>query len=262
MSEQLQLKAKIVIDGEIEAITGLHIGGSSTEISIGGADLVVVRNPYNNQPYIPGSSLKGKMRCLLEKAHNLHLREVAKVRMHQCEKEKKPCWLCRIFGLPGEHPYSSPTRLYVRDGELLNADELEELPGADMPFTEVKTEVAIDRITSAANPRNIERVPAGAKFSLSLIFNMYKLCRDGSVEEDTLEDLDRVLEGLRLIEDDYLGGHGSRGYGQVKFNVQKITIKKAEYYRGEEEEITKELAEGALPDSFSELLKPHFQEEQ
>jgi len=91
---------------------------------------------------------------------------------------------------------------------------------------------------------------------------MYKLCRDGSVEEDTLEDLDRVLEGLRLIEDDYLGGHGSRGYGQVKFNVQKITIKKAEYYRGEEEEITKELAEGALPDSFSELLKPHFQEEQ
>lgn len=248
------IKAKVIIDGEIEAVTGLHIGGSSTEISIGGADLVVVRNPYNNQPYMPGSSLKGKMRCLLEKAYNLPLRDVAKVNMHQCDKEEKPCRLCKVFGLPGEHKHSTPTRLYVRDGKLLNADELEELPGTDMPFTEVKTEVAIDRITSHANPRSIERMPAGARFRLSLIFNLY--------EEDPLEDLDLVLEGLKLVEDDYLGGHGSRGYGQVKFNIQEITIRKAKYYRGEDEEKTIELSEGALPNSFSKLLENHFQEKQ
>jgi len=247
------LKAKIIVEGKILALTGLHIGGSSTELSIGGADLVVVRNPFDNIPYIPGSSLKGKMRSLLEKSHNLELKDIARIKMHLCDKEEEPCPICTVFGLPGNYKNSTPTRLYVRDGRLLNDDLLEKLPGTDMPYTEVKTEVAIDRITSAANPRNIERVPAGAEFGLSLIFNLF--------EGDELEHMDLVWEGLKLVEDDYLGGHGSRGYGQVEFQIEGISIRKASYYKGEDEEVWVPF-DNWREVPFSQLLEPYLESQQ
>jgi len=221
----ITLKKKIFITGTIEVKTGLSIGGSSVGLEIGGADKVVVRNPINNQPYIPGSSLKGKMRSLLEKVEkgdDINHKVAEGIYIHQCGEDIEPCPICKIFGLPAEHKKSTPTRLTVRDSDLIGivkddklekgAEKLLKAKNTDMPYTEVKTEVVIDRITSSATPRNFERVPAGAVFDLNLICNIY----EGDNEK---EILDEIFKGLKLVQDDYLGGSGTRGYGEVKFKI-------------------------------------------
>ncbi len=213
-----KLTKKIFINGTIDVKTGLSVGGGSIGLEIGGADKVVVRNPISNQPYIPGSSLKGKMRSLLEKLNGTFTTKQ--------DKEGKPstmpcscgkCRICKIFGFSADGE-GMPARLIVRDSELVNVEELEKSKNTDMPFTEVKTEVVIDRITSAATPRQFERVPAGAKFRLNLICNIY----EGDSETNMLN---KIFEGLNLVQDDYLGGSGTRGYGQVKFNIEALTCK-------------------------------------
>ncbi|OPY90898.1 MAG: RAMP superfamily protein [Syntrophus sp. PtaU1.Bin208] len=243
MSENtLKLEKKIFITGEIYVKTGIHIGGSSLGLSIGGADKVVVRNPLDNLPYIPGSSLKGKMRSLLEKSYGLI--EIK----YQEDNDRKTRWtgpLCqnpdepivKLFGFPAEasgvlNPSHAPTRLTVRDCLLKNENELAAAENTDMYCTEVKTEVSIDRLTSAANPRNFERVPAGARFTLELILDVYNVDHDAKSEIDPAQHyLNLVREGLFLIEDDYLGGQGTRGYGQIKFIIENIEEKSAEDYR-------------------------------
>jgi len=237
----LQLTKKIFIEGEIELLTGMHIGGSSLGLSIGGADKVVVRNPLTNLPYIPGSSLKGKMRSLLEKSHGLIVPKqndkkewVGKL----CENPQED--IVQLFGFAADAKDSSdtyaPTRLTVRDGSLVNVSELAESEHTDMYCTEIKTEVSIDRLTSAANPRNFERVPAGARFKLDLVLDIYNV--DTSEAADSRADRFVALlrEGLQLIEDDYLGGQGSRGYGQVRFLVRSVTERTAEAYRANDME--------------------------
>jgi len=222
----IRLKKKIFIEGTIEVKTGLSIGGSSVGLEIGGADKVVVRNPTTNQPYIPGSSLKGKMRNLLEKVEkgdDIKHKVAEGIYIHQCGEDNEPCPICKIFGLPAEHKKSTPARLIVRDSDLIGimkddkfekgAEKLLEARNTDMPYTEVKTEVVIDRITSSAIPRNFERVPAGAVFDLDLICNIYE-------DDDEKEMLNEVFKGLKLVQDDYLGGSGTRGYGQVKFKIR------------------------------------------
>ena len=230
-NKNLKLEKKIFIEGEIEVVTGLHIGGSSLGLSIGGPDKVVVRNPITNRPYIPGSSLKGKMRSLLEKS--LGLVEIKQNK--KGEWEGKLCDnpdedLVQLFGYPAEKGGSSntyaPTRLTVRDGDLLNEEELSQAEDTDMYCTEVKTEVSIDRLTSQANPRNFERVPAGAKFGLNLVIDIYNIDENRSANFLSL-----VSQGLELIEDDYIGGQGTRGYGQVRFNIKEIKEKTAEDYK-------------------------------
>ncbi|RLA97462.1 MAG: type III-A CRISPR-associated RAMP protein Csm3 [Deltaproteobacteria bacterium] len=249
----LKLEKKVFIEGEIIAKTGLHIGGSSTGLTIGGADKVVVRNPVTNLPYIPGSSLKGKMRSLLEKS--LGLVKVTK------ENEEWVGKLCKdpnedvvqLFGFPAdEGVYSedtAPTRLIVRDCELLNKDELEDLENTDMYCTEIKTEVSIDRLTAKANPRNFERVPAGARFSLNLVVDIYDVDirrgDEGLIKENTSTEgsekkkgnetradsfMTLVSQALKLVEDDYLGGQGTRGYGRVKFKIKSVKEKTAQDY--------------------------------
>ncbi|OQY56345.1 MAG: type III-A CRISPR-associated RAMP protein Csm3 [Desulfobacteraceae bacterium 4572_88] len=215
---ELRLIKKVFFKGTIEAKTGVSVGGSSTGLEIGGADKVVVRNPLTSQPYIPGSSLKGKMRSLLEKLYE---------KFHPGTDEKgnptaKPCicgvcLICKVFGVSAEEK-GMPARLIVRDAELTkdSAEQLENSKSTDMPFTEVKTEVVIDRITSAATPRSFERVPAGAEFELNLVCNIYE-------NDDEKEILGKVFEGLRIVQDDYLGGSGSRGYGQVSFGIDSLT---------------------------------------
>lgn len=234
----MQIQGKVIISGQIKAITGLHIGGASTGLEIGGVDKMVVRNPLNNQPYIPGSSLKGKLRSLLERAGgfaNDNQRVWVKrgeVSMHLCNNPG--CYLCVIFGRNNARNFmpvqqgkpnfeinkTTPTRLIVRDGKLVVAS----LQNAqtDLPYTEIKWEVGIDRITSAANPRQMERVPAGAAFDFEMVYTVY--------HQKDRENLRRLFEAMQLLEHDYLGGQGSRGSGQVEFKELKVNWHPRDFY--------------------------------
>ncbi|MCL6524693.1 MAG: type III-A CRISPR-associated RAMP protein Csm3 [Thermoflavifilum sp.] len=219
-----QLKKKIFIRGGICLLTGLRIGGSSSAMSIGGIDNIIIRNPIDNKPYIPGSSLKGKMRTLIE----LRDGTIGNKKMGHVEhgpSEDSNSLSCRLFGNSKGDEQQHPSRLIVRDCQLLTPDDV--FRNTDVPYAEVKTEVVIDRITSAANPRPMERVPAGAKFSLELIINIYNKHND----EEEKELVQTTFEALLLIEDDYLGGCGSRGYGQVKFYIDSVKQRTNDYYK-------------------------------
>ena len=108
---------------------------------------------------------------------------------------------------------NQPSKLIVRDAML--SDESKEALLAcdylDMPYTENKWENVIDRTKGVAeHPRQSERVPAGAKFNAEFILNIW----DNDNEEELMA---LFMKGIRLLENDYLGGSGSRGYGQIKF---------------------------------------------
>ena len=237
----IQLQGKIFLKGMIETLTGLHIGGNSGELDIGGIDNPIIRNAFNRQPYIPGSSLRGKIRSLLDRhfENSLEKRVGRDVRVHECETpvNYNGCPVCQVFGVAPIRQLrgkTMPTRLIVRD-TFLTPESLASLDRADTDtdFTEIKTEVAIDRITSAATPRQQERVPAGAIFGpVQIIHSLYTL--HGSDHDNQLQDelayFDTVLKGMELLEDDYLGGSGSRGSGQIAFENLKMTFKSRECY--------------------------------
>ena len=215
-----QLLKKIIIRGEIEATTGLLIGGSNTSMGIGGPDKMVIRNPISNEPYIPGSSIKGKMRSLLEVSYGYIAEgKMGKVKYVPNNDPK----------LNNDVEKQRPSRVVFRDGKLLNGESFRDK--TDLPFTETKTEVVIDRITSAAMPRTFERVPAGAKFDLEIVLNIYS--NDPHSENELVK---LTLNGLQLIQDDYLGGSGSRGSGRVKFTIKTVKERSHEFYHGTAEE--------------------------
>lgn len=204
----VKLQKKVIYTGIITLKTGLHIGGTNAALNIGGPDKFVVRNPINNIPYIPGSSLKGKMRSLVE---------IYNGKSNHSKPSNNPEHKAgALFGVSGDNENSRASRLIVRDAELdINACDFS---NTDLPYTESKTEVAIDRVTAKANPRTFERVPAGAKFKLNMVLNIF----EGEDEEQLKATLKQAIE---LLEDDYLGGHGSRGYGQVKIDIEEEQIK-------------------------------------
>jgi CRISPR-associated protein Csm3 len=200
-----KLEKKIIYTGTITLKTGLHIGGTNAALNIGGPDKFVVRNPINNIPYIPGSSLKGKMRSLVE----IYNGEANNGKPSNKTTSKAGA----LFGVSGDSDNSHPSRLIVRDAELdINSCDFSK---TDLPYTESKTEVNIDRVTAKANPRTFERVPAGAKFKLSMVLNIFS-------GEDEAALKKTLLQAIQLLEDDYLGGQGSRGYGQVEIKLDKI----------------------------------------
>ena len=137
------------------------------------------------------------------------------VRHHECEEDK--CVPCRVFGTSQGAGVTKnrPGRLVVRDCRLLNPEQLREA-GTGF-YTEIKQENALDRVTAAASPRQVERVPRGAKFGLKLVYTVDN-------DEEALTDLDEIISALRLLEDDYLGGCGSRGYGEIQ--VKEIIAKR------------------------------------
>ncbi len=229
---ELRHIGRIKISGRIEALTGLHIGGTEVGLEIGGADSTVVRNGLDGRPYIPGSSLKGKMRCLLARVYTPGRLEdprgssfsrLFKVTSREEYEDPSKSFLFHIFGVTPEEirrlkGEALPTRLIVRDAMMTDetAEALERSLYTDMPMTQVKTEVIIDRITSQATPRQMERVPAGAQFAYELVFNVFF--------ESDLALLPYVAEAMDLLENDYLGGQGSRGYGQVRFTTCQVDV--------------------------------------
>ena len=225
----INLYGRVFIHANIQAVTGLHIGGSSAGLEIGDVDNAVIRNPLDSRPYIPGSSLRGKMRSQTEKTLGLKQNtHIAQVTIHSCKKKEDyqsngGCPVCHVFGIPAKD-FSAPTRLVVRDVPL-SAESAEALEAAhtDLPFAELKTEVAIDRVTSAASPRKLERVPAGAVFApAELVYSIYG--------QDDFERLKVVIDALQLVEDDYLGGSGSRGSGKVCFTDIEISARRRDDY--------------------------------
>ena len=143
MTQTIQLTGRIFLTFDIETKSGLHIGGSDEGIGIGGVDKTVIRDPLSNQPYIPGSSLRGKIRSLTEKYNGLRQnKKIGKIFIHTCTEtdDYKECDVCQIYGVPGEMGFSSPTRLIVRDVQMSDksAEDLRKLR-TDLPFTEVKT---------------------------------------------------------------------------------------------------------------------------
>lgn len=240
MSERkIKLEKRVFITFDIETVTGLHIGGSDVKTEIGGVDKTVIRDPLTNRPYIPGSSLKGKMRSLLEKYNNKEINfPKNKPAFHVCldGTSYSTCDICQVFGVSGEQDFATPTRLVVRD-TFLSQKSVDDLQKAetDLPYTEVKTEVSIDRVTSAANPRQMERVPAGAVFGgkdergseqpAELVYSIYS--GEGCDAQKDAERLKVIVEGLQLLEDDYLGGLGSRGSGKVKLGNIKVAVRRS-----------------------------------
>src|SRR6266568_1109206 len=237
---ELKLIGKLILEGEMLCETGLHVGAGKGSLEIGGSDNPVVKDAFG-RPYVPGSSLRGKIRSLLEQSGGLAVpselvylsrRKGQEVRIHQSDRPDDE--ICLIFGRnPGrmervqgeslDTSQATPARLAVFDAPL-NPDSItaQMRENLDDELTEVKSENAIDRITSQANPRTLERVPAGARFRVRMVLDV--LC-----EEDKALAA-RLMEGLRLLEDDALGGGGSRGSGRVRFSNIKVAWRNRAFY--------------------------------
>ena len=191
--------AKIEITGEIKVVSGLHIGASDAFAAIGAIDSPVVRDAYSDLPMIPGSSLKGKIRSLLAKAYPNDFEKTA---------DDDSDNILRLFGCAKKDKLKN-SRLIFSDMVMDNWTELKKLGLQGQ--TEAKFENTISRMTSEENPRQIERVVRGATFPLQLIYNVEN-------EDEIIEDIALLKEGMTLLSYDYLGGSGSRGYGKVKFS--------------------------------------------
>lgn len=203
------IKGKVIIEGKIEVLTGLHIGTSGDFSAIGAVDNIVIRDTVTNKPMIPGSSLKGKMRYLLART-----KYNTSIELKNIKEEHES--IKRLFGSSDPIVVS---RLQFQD--MLLSDEsvkkLEKLD-TDLPYTEIKYENTIDRVTGVANPRQQERVPAGSEFDFKLVYNVEKT-------DEFEEDMKNILLTMEVLEDDYLGGHGTRGYGRIKFKNLKLDKK-------------------------------------
>jgi CRISPR-associated protein Csm3 len=237
---ELKLIGKLVLEGDLTCETGLHIGAGKGSLEIGGADNPVVKDAFG-RPYIPGSSLRGRLRSLLEHSSGLTApaelvylsrRKGQDVRIHQSDRPdddicvlfgRSPGRMERVSGEALEAKTATPSRLTVYDAPLdaesITAQMRENL---DDEITEVKSENAVDRITSQANPRTLERVPAGARFRVRMVLDI--LC------EPDRELVPRLVEGLRLLEDDALGGGGSRGSGRVRFSNVRLAWRNRDFY--------------------------------
>ena len=267
----------VIIKGTIELVTGLHIGGLKETVEIGGTDNPVIygwivredKKIPEKVPIIPGSSLKGKIRALLElkyadkiitKDEYANLEEEEKKKyikvgddnyiLYESDKAKL---IPILFGVGAKEAEStfSKTRLVFRDctpteETLAFWDSKENI----LYGTEIKPENTISRITGMATPRFFERVPAGSKFKFEVILSIYE-----EDKERIKEMVDLFIEGLRLLEDNYLGGSGSRGYGKIKFDYDKfdITIKTASDYMEKKEGTKVEKIED-LPLELNNLL--------
>jgi len=244
-------QGKYLISADIVCETGLHIGGTEEGFEIGGLSNPVIRDPITEYPYVPGSSLKGKLRSLVEWSipHQHNSGDNKTCVQYMLDKaiaerlEKKPvapetetlevgpcdcgkCDVCAVFGCSAETGESiGPTRLTIRDAMPKSETIVEwEKTFEGGVYTEIKTENSIGRISSAANPRPMERVPSGSKFRIDMVFDLYQECDKNRLK--------MVFQALQLLEDSSLGGSGTRGSGEVKFENIVIVKRGVEYYMG------------------------------
>ncbi|MEM7038405.1 MAG: type III-A CRISPR-associated RAMP protein Csm3 [Bacteroidota bacterium] len=230
----MKLLQKIFIEGKIHVETGMHIGGAKNALDIGGLDLAVVKTA-DQRPYIPGSSFRGKLR-------SLHGRQIGslgvtkndvdagKGELYDADEERPEVeQIARIFGLPGKQKPKAfmVSRLTVRDAAWdgfsptagINEDFM------DFPYTEAKWENRINRKSGTAkDPRQLERVPAGGMFEFEMVYDSYE---DGHESDD----IHQIISLMRMLEDDYLGGHGSRGYGKIKFEDVVFKVRTIDDYK-------------------------------
>lgn len=220
----MKLSQKINITGIITLKTGMYIGGTNTAMKIGGVDNMVVRDPITNLPYIPGSSLKGKLRSLIEIKDG--------TTRNGDPTEQINTRAAALFGTSSSVDNGHPSRLIVRDA-FLTQDCIERFNSRSMAFTENKTEVAINRITAKSNPRTFERVPAGATFSLNMVLNIMdyepadkEKASDAQLKAIQLQSKENLIatlkEAIALLENDYIGGQGSRGYGHIEIKYDGL----------------------------------------
>jgi CRISPR-associated protein Csm3 len=269
---QKPLLGKVRITSSLLVETGLHIGGGGETLDIGGLDKPIIRDPITRHPYLPGSSIKGKLRAILERWLNKPLnREREGILRYESDdlvdgyteiaagqyvryEGANTCQVSRLFGSTGGSKYwiktsvaesenlfdpknptaeiegesytridqgrNAPARLIIRDCHLLeeSANQLKKID-TGLFMTEWKFENSLDRVTAAANPRQFERVPAGSQFNFEIVYTVENA-------EQATEDLKNLAIALAILEDDALGGHGSRGYGKVRFKNFQF------YYRG------------------------------
>lgn len=205
--------------GTITLKSGLHIGAGDTEMRIGGTDNPVVKHPLTQEPYIPGSSIKGKVRSLLELRSGLMKNTGGKPlswkTLRECSQDERRDGvnIIKLFGTSGSDEEESndngPTRVSFADC-MLNSEWREGAFKMQWPLTEVKSENSINRIKGVAeSPRFIERVVEGARFDFCVTLKVFN-------GDEGLEEL--LLTGLKLLTMDALGGSGSRGYGKIEMD--------------------------------------------
>ena len=190
---------KVLIQFDLEVKTGMHIGGSSSYSAIGAVDSPVIRDPLSGRPIVPGSSLKGKLRTLLARSFSGDIHNMPDF------KNDHPTVL-RMFGST-----SARSRLQFADAFVSNADAMKAVG-----LTEVKSENVIKRLSSEAMPRQIERVNAGTVFAETVVY-------DAAGETEMMEDLSLLAKSMKLLQMDYLGGHGSRGSGRVNLKNFRVS---------------------------------------
>lgn len=211
----MKLTKKIIYTGTIELQTGLHIGGNPSSLEIGGIDSPVIKTA-GKVPYIPGSSLKGKLRALLARE------EGATEIKNESETLKK------LFGFSDKEK-PQLTRLYFRDAYLDEKHFMDRFDDAelDLDYSEEKIENVINRVDGTASDlRNIERVPAGAKFDFEFVLNIYD-------NDDEALFKEKIVAAFNMLKDDYLGGSGSRGYGKVSIDYSYKTKNIKDYFKVE-----------------------------
>ena len=223
----MKLESIKEIKGKIILRSGLHVGAGDMEMKIGGVDNPVIKHPHTQEPYIPGSSLKGKVRSLLEMRSGLMPKTggdpVSVKTLDKCNDngEIEICKkILKLFGASGAEtdPGIGPTRVSFADCPM--DDKWKAKAREDhLSFTEVKSENSINRIKGTAeNPRFSERVPSGVEFKFTVTLKQL------NSNESELEDF--LMEGLKLLQMDTLGGSGSRGYGRIEFQFNEESVQK------------------------------------
>lgn len=226
-----RLLGRVRIEGFLTTRTGLHVGVPPDTLRVGGLDAPVVRSPFGREgkgaPYVPSSALKGKLRFLLEKLRRVSVRRVhaagGDIRMHLCHDPH--CDICRIFG---SGPVAEETAS-IRPGLLHILDLWPEQYDEREPWAEEKDENAVDRTTQAANPRSIERVLPKRRFQLCCLYFVFD-------KQEMEYDLATLWKLFALLEDDALGGSGSRGYGAVRIILTKVEVREARGFTPWEED--------------------------
>lgn len=228
MNNNNSFKGNIILKGKLRTVTPLHIGGSKDKFEIGGVDNPVIKDPVTNYPYIPGSSLKGKLRMLLEFAEGKVTEKVDKNGRGTGEfppsSDKE---ITALFGDSAENSSRGPTRLIVRDAYPdQKTITMWENTNSETLYTEYKAENTIDRMTSAATPRFMERVHKGSEFDVEFILQVFSMDADNGQS-----NFEKLVKAIRLLEDSTLGGGGSRGSGRVEFKFYEPYFVSVEDYK-------------------------------